>query len=274
VDVFSAESVIERIASAHREVVALGQVGVVAFDGDGTLWRGDVGEDFFTAVAELGRILPPAVAALRRVGRAAGVGGMDDDHDSGVVLARRLFQAYLDRALPEETICEIIAWVCAGWREDEVLALAQDVVEQGDLAKRGHAELGRVIAWARSNGVETFLVSASPRPVVEAGGAPLGFDRAHVIAATAPFERGVMVADVVRPIPYGPGKATLLAERLGGQVLLAAFGDNIFDIPMLQAARVAVVVEPKPRLRDHLASLKEAGEGFYEGRPPVRIAIA
>jgi phosphoserine phosphatase len=63
-----------------------------------------------------------------------------------------------------------------------------------------------------------------------------------------------MQADVVRPIPYGPGKIHQLEARIGKRPLLAAFGDNVFDVPMLEAARVAVAVDPKPRL---LARLKE-----------------
>jgi phosphoserine phosphatase len=75
-----------------------------------------------------------------------------------------------------------------------------------------------------------------------------------VLATTAPFVDGVMQPDVVRPIPYGPGKIHQLEARIGKRPLLAAFGDNVFDVPMLEAARVAVAVDPKPRL---LARLKE-----------------
>ena len=57
-----------------------------------------------------------------------------------------------------------------------------------------------------------------------------------------------MQPTVIRPIPYGPGKLTQLEQHLEGRTLLAAFGDNIFDVPMLEAARVAVAVAPKQRL--------------------------
>ena len=188
---------------------------------------------------------------------------MEPGHGDGVAIARAVFQAYLEHKMPEDLICEVIAWACAGWREDEVVTFARDVVVRGGVASRRHLELEPVFAWARDAGVEAFLVSASPRPVVEAAGALWGFDREHTLATTARFERGIMVTHVVRPIPYGPGKAVQLEARLGGRVLLAAFGDNVFDVPMLQAARVPVVVEPKPRL---LARLVEMG-----GFEPVQV---
>jgi phosphoserine phosphatase len=302
VELLDAADVVARLAAAMTglERVAgppggtAGVAGAIAFDGDGTLWSGDVGEDFFHAVVTRGRILPVAVEAMRRVAERAGImvgaaasedAGVDTNghsRDSGVALARSLFQAYLDHTLAEDVICEVIAWVCAGWSEGEVDAFARDVVASVDLAARRHAPLRAIIDWARASGVEPFLVSASPRPIVEAAGAAWGFRRDRILATTAPFEGGIMLPDVVRPIPYGPGKASLLEAALAAlprapgsppPVLLGAFGDNAFDVPMLEAARVAVVVEPKPRLLAHLASLPQPGAGFFGGAAPVRVRV-
>jgi phosphatidylglycerophosphatase C len=97
-------------------------------------------------------------------------------------------------------------------------------------------------------------VSASPLVVVVEAARALGFDEAHVLAAT-PVERdGLHCADVLRPIPYGEGKVTRLREKMGDRPLYAAFGDNVFDIPLLRAAEVGIAVRPKPRL------LARAGE--------------
>jgi phosphatidylglycerophosphatase C len=272
-ELLAAEAVVARIAEARLDLAVQTRGAALAFDGDGTLWSGDIGDDFFHRAVEVGRFLPPAVDAMRAVGHAAGLDDIGGGHDAGVAIARSLFQGYLDHKVAEDVICEVIAWICAGWREEEVSALARDVVVRGGLASRLHREVCSAVEWARGAGLEAFLVSASPRPVVEAASAALGFDRDHVIATTARFSEGVMLPEVVRPIPYGPGKASLLEERLAGRVLLAAFGDNIFDVPMLEAARVAVIVEPKPRLLAHLALLEERGEAFGGGRPPIRVRV-
>jgi phosphoserine phosphatase len=263
VEFLTAEAVVGRIETALATPDARARGAALAFDGDGTLWSGDVGDDFFLATLDANRYSPPVIDAMRALGRASGLDGVD--HDAGVVVARRLFEGYLSHVVAEDLMCEVIGWACAGWRRDEVEALARDVLARTALEGRRRAELRTVIDWARGAGVETFLVSASPRPIIEAAGAPLGFDGAHIVATTAPFEDGVMLRDVVRPIPYGPGKASLLAPHLAGRRLLAAFGDNVFDVPMLEAAELGVVVEPKPRLLAHM----EANASWK----PVRLRV-
>jgi phosphoserine phosphatase len=104
------------------------------------------------------------------------------------------------------------------------------------------------VEWARGAGIEVFVVSASPAPVVIEAVRALGFDAAHVVAAEPVLERGVFSASVHAPIPYGEGKVTNLTARIEGRPLYAAFGDNVFDIPLLRWASVGVAVRPKPRL--------------------------
>ncbi len=218
--------------------------GALAFDGDGTLWSGDVGEDFFHAMLARARFEPPAHDELRRAAAEHGIGQTGD----GLAIAQRLYGEYQAQRYPEERICELMAWGCAGWSRDEVGQLASAVVRDGGLAGRLHEEVLPILSWAREHGIEVFLVSASPRSVVEEAARMVGVDVAHVVAATPIYEGAVMRATVDRPIPYGPGKVTRLRERMGTRPLYAAFGDNVFDIPMLREAKVAVAVRPKARL--------------------------
>ena len=67
VQVQSAEDVWARIAA---EAARDGCMGVVATDGDGTLWSGDIGEDLFFAFVDHGRFEEPALEAIRREARA------------------------------------------------------------------------------------------------------------------------------------------------------------------------------------------------------------
>lgn len=246
------------LARIEVEVARAGREAVLAFDGDGTLWSGDIGEDFFDAVVERGDFRAECVDQLRA---DAGEFEVDADGD-GVALARRLYDAYRDGRYPEERTCEMMTWACAGWRRSEVEAFAREVVEARALAERLHGEVVRVVEWARAADVPFFLVSASPREVVEAGAALVGVPRDRVIAATAMYEpspkgaaHDVMRAAVVRPIPYGAGKVHGLEARLGGRVLVAAFGDNAFDVAMLATAKVPVAIRPKDRLRARAAEV-------------------
>jgi phosphoserine phosphatase len=128
-------------------------------------------------------------------------------------------------------------------------AFARDVVDRASLPARFHPELHSVLDRARSAGIEVFLVSASPVVVVREAGSRAGFDVSHVVAAVPLQQDGRVVPDVDRPIPYGPGKVRRLRERVGTRPLLAAFGDNAFDVALLTEARVRVAVRPKAALR-------------------------
>jgi phosphatidylglycerophosphatase C len=227
--------------------------GAIAFDGDGTLWSGDVGEDIFHAMIARNRFEPPAHEKLRKTAQEHGIA----EAGSACRLARTLYDEYLEQRFPEERICELMAWGCAGWTRDEVAAFARETVEAGGLPTRMHAEVLGVLAWARQAGIEVFIVSASPRGIVEEAARLVGVLPDHVVAATPLYEGAVMRAAVEQPIPYGAGKVTRLRERIGTRPVYAAFGDNVFDVPMLREARIAVAVRPKPRLM--------AREGEVEG---------
>jgi phosphoserine phosphatase len=240
----SADQVWSRIAE-HTQA-SPGLRGVVASDGDGTLWSGDVGEDLFHAFIERGRVCEPGLEALRREARDHGL----SDAGTGTDVARRINDAYEHGRFPEERVFEIMAWCFAGWTRTEVAAFARETVEQRGVAARLHPEVMRVLERARHAGLEVVLVSASPVAIVDAAGALAGFDDAHVVAARSRYEGDVMLAEVERPIPYGHGKVENLRARIGQRPLLAAFGDNAFDVELLASARVGVAVRPKPRLRE------------------------
>ena len=230
-----------------REVIAridgvANGVGVAAFDGDGTLWSGDVGDDYFFALVERDDVRPAARACLDRDARAYGL----STEGTGAAVAKRLFEAYQRGVYPERSICEMMGRMTAEWTRAEVSAFAERVIDGGGFASRVHAEAIEIAEALRARGHRTVLVSASPRPVVEAAGRRLGF--AELVATTPLVDGDVLLAAVQEPIPYDEGKVSNLRALVGDAPLVAAFGDNAFDVPMLRAANVAVAVRPKDRL--------------------------
>lgn len=226
--------------------------GVVAFDGDGTLWSGDIGEDLFEAVLDDGAISEDAHAALIREAEAAGLG----TGGGASAVARRIHAAYHEGTFPEERVCEIMTWIFAGWKAAEMEAFAERVIVRVGLEERLHPEAIAIVTWAREHLVPTYLVSASPRAVVEAAARRVGIARENVASATE--ERSTedfVLPSVVRPIPYGDGKVTHLRVKLGARPLYAAFGDNAFDVAMLRESRTPVAIRPKPRLVERAGEL-------------------
>jgi HAD superfamily phosphoserine phosphatase-like hydrolase len=219
--------------------------GAIAFDGDGTLWSGDIGEDFFEALLDDGAISEVAHAALAREAAAESL----SVEGGAVAIARRIHAGYLAGTFPEERVCEIMTWAFAGWSGPDVDAFADRVLDKVGLEARLHPEAMRIVEWARSRGLTTYLVSASPRAVVHQAARRVGIEAANVASATEERDpAGVLLPSAVRPIPYGPGKVMHLRAKLGARPLYAAFGDNAFDVAMLREARTPVAIRPKPRL--------------------------
>ncbi len=238
----SVTDVISRIDAAAQRATN----GAIAFDGDGTLWSGDVGEDWFAAVLASGRVTEGARVALAREAVEHGL----DATGGASHIAHAIHAAYLGGAFPEERVCEVMTWVTAGWTSEEQAAFAADVVREVGLAARLHEEAIAIVRWAGERGLPVHLVSASPRAVVLEAAKVVGIDPSRVVAAQEVVSGDRIEAAVLRPIPYGPGKVTRLREQLGERPLHAAFGDNVFDAALLREATVRVAIRPKARLVD------------------------
>lgn len=227
---------------------------VLAFDGDGTLWSGDIGEDLFHAAMRESFLLEAARPAL--IAEAAcyqiTLGAAESDANA---IARELFAAYLRGQYPERETCAMMTWCYAGRQQRELHDLATSVLAREGLPGRLTHELEPVLAWARSTGVRCVLISASPRGVVEPAGALRGFAPGDVAAATPRVTRGVIQPELDGFVPYAEDKLTAGKALFGDARWLAAFGDNVFDIDMLRTAELGIAVRPKPKLAPQLAEL-------------------
>ncbi|MFO0679260.1 MAG: haloacid dehalogenase-like hydrolase [Polyangiaceae bacterium] len=242
--------VMARITDALRQAPD----GLVATDGDGTLWTGDVGDDVFHAMLARGTMTQVARDAVRAVGRNHGVPD-DESASRDKVAIERVYDAYKRGAFDERTMYELQAIVFAGWQRADVDAFVMDVLAKEKLADRIHPELARLVAWLAGQDVKVVLVSASPRYVVERAATFAGIDPREVVAVTPFWDDDVMIPDVLRPIPYDDGKVSGLRAHAGAGTLVAAFGDNAFDFAMLSESRVPVAIRPKPRLAARAADL-------------------
>jgi phosphatidylglycerophosphatase C len=243
-EIVSRAVLVHRIRDAAKKLPG----GALAFDGDGTLWSGDVGDDLWAAACTRGDFRPRATEAMRNEARAAGL-----DADGDVVAA--LNTAYETHRLPEERMYEIVTWAFAGWTRAELAAFCREVLSARGLAARLHPEVVACLRWARDEGLRVLVVSASPRAVVEEAVHSLGVGTLEVLAATPRWDPDVMRPEVERPIPYGPGKVHAIRGAIGTSALYAAFGDNAFDVAMLSEACVPVAVRPKDRLRARAAEV-------------------
>jgi phosphatidylglycerophosphatase C len=226
---------------------------VMAFDGDGTLWSGDVGEDLFHGATRSGFLLEDARPALLAEAARYGI-DVSSARDANAIAAR-LMAAYLAGQYPERETCAMMCWCFAGRRPEEVDALSRSVLEEVDIVGRLTPELVPVLEWAQRRAIRCVLISASPRAIVEPAGRLWGFEQADVGAATPAVRSGLVAAELAAPVPYAEAKLSAAQGLFGNARWLATFGDNVFDIEMLQAAELGVAVRPKPKLKTELAAL-------------------
>ena len=240
----------------------LGPPGLLAFDADGTLWTGDAGEDVFVHAIQEGFLKDAHIEeALRDVAQDAKL----SPEGSVAELCTRIFDAYNTGSFDERLVCEVMTWCYAGHSVQDMRGFAEEALHgeapgRVPLADRFNASLVAILEWARERGCRCVIVSASPKFVLDAGAARLGFAPDDIVGARPALEGDRIQARMDGEVPYGPDKATQGAPLTNGGPWLASFGDSQFDIDLLRCAKLGVGVNPKPALRESLAELESSCE--------------
>ncbi|MBL8916710.1 MAG: haloacid dehalogenase-like hydrolase [Archangium sp.] len=210
------------------EVCAVGQGRIVVFDADGTLWRGDVGEDFLRFAAQ-----------------------------------RKLFPNDVEYATYEHHLEQSPPYAY-GWCVEILKGMPEAQLQEHCDRFFNERFAGRVFAFVRpmlerlrKAGITPWICSASPRWAVLPGARALGIDPAHVIGVTCSTSDGVLTGVVDQPVPVGPGKVTWL-ERRGVKPLLGV-GNGDFDVDMLAASERALVIAPPDSDNGLVKNARERG---------------
>lgn len=189
----------------------------VAFDADGTLWRGDVGEDLMRFLASEGH-LP----------RHRGRSGVYAEYERRVAVDPADAYAYAVE-------------VMADMEHDGLLAMCREF-----FARRYE---GRLLPWVRpmlrrlhEAGHQVWIVSASPAWPVVAAAEALGVSVDRVVGVDCERDGGRLTGRVMKPVPCGEGKVHWLRER--GVRPALAVGNGDLDLPMLAYAERGIVVAP------------------------------
>lgn len=193
-----------------------------AFDADGTLWSGDVGELVLQAMIGLGKV--PASYWAR-------------------------YEALLPVDAP--AACALCVEAFRGSRLDEVRAWSRELV-----ASQQHGPLfAPVVGLARAlaeRGCEVWVVSGSNAWTVREGVEAVGLDPARVLALTGPHPEGVFTGEVSRPVTCAAGKVEALRRATDRPLLLAA-GNALYDVALLEHAELPLTIAPRgqpTRLRE------------------------
>lgn len=235
---------------------------VAAFDADGTLWSGDLGEEAFEAAPAAGMIdleglrEPLEGWAARYHLEVSGsvdevVARLQQALYSGALVERGAHHLGQDRNATLTDVYGLHAWCYAGRTVDEVRAFGERVYA-ASIASGVFAHTRPLLDGFRARGVRVMVVSASPRPLIEAACAHFDIALDDVVAMRpAEDDRGRILPRLADAV-YGPGKVRYLERAMGEAHLLAALGDSVEggDKELLERAVLAIGVATRGAHRE------------------------
>ena len=208
---------------------------VAAFDCDGTLWSGDLGERFFDW--EL---------------RQADIVSADLDRPM-----RERYAAYKRGEVDETAMCGEMVTMHRGISEESLLIAAARFFDQF-FVEQIFPEMRELVRRLRDTGCEVWAVSSSNEWVIRTGMKYFGIPESHILAAKVHLDRGVATDRLLR-VPSGSGKPEALREVVKREIDVA-FGNSRWDAEMLAMAKHAIAVNPNPDLE---TTAKERGWKIY-----------
>lgn len=230
--------------------------GAILFDADGTLWAHDVGHITFDYACRNELLREDARDALLAEAQSAGV--VTDRGWSLGQIGLALSEAFALGNYDEKTAAEMMVWAYAGWTEEEFRDLIRGALAEARHDQGVHRNVSELAAWARALGAATFIVSASPRWVVEEAAASLGFPRENIAGGVPRMDAGRMAVGMAQPLPYGPTKVIAGRTMTGSKRWLLALGDSGFDVALLAASQIGVGIGEKSALLAGIADLPNA----------------
>ncbi len=245
VDVGELQERLERLVARHPR-------GALVFDADGTLWSHDVGCMVFEAAYQQGVLREAARLPLRNEARRLGL-DVPDSADANVIAAR-LQHAYVSGEYALKATAEMQVWAYAGLSESELRGLCRQALSTERHDPGIHAEVVEIARWARARDAQVFVVSASPRIIVEEALRRLDIGAECIAAGDPNWENGRIAPGMGAPLPYGVEKARAGRRLLADSTWLATFGDSGFDVAMMHEAHLAVGLGASPELLAGLAS--------------------
>ncbi|MBW2732704.1 MAG: haloacid dehalogenase-like hydrolase [Deltaproteobacteria bacterium] len=192
-----------------------------AFDGDGTLWAGDVGEGFFQFL-------------------------LDRGYYDGTPTIRKSWKRYqegsFDKNFTGEDFYEMMVTGLAGHKINKIRTLADEYFQLH--AQRIFRPMVALVQALKLAKVDVYVVSGSPLWVVEAGARYFNIPREKVLGlepvvdAKGVIQRRVKRVKVgtesIKANPWNDNKPKLLRPKLKGKKLVLAAGNGPGDWGLLE----------------------------------------
>lgn len=196
---------------------------VAAFDCDGTLWSGDVGERFFDW--EL---------------REPHVFTDDENRETLSKRWRERYVAYKRGEVDESTMCGEMVTLHDGISDQHMMEAATRFFDE-KFVQLIFPEMRELVSRLKQNGCDVWTVSSSNEWIIRAAMRHFGIPQNRILAAKVELEKDIATSRLIR-VPSGQGKPEALREAV--HKVDAAFGNSRWDAEMLAMAKHAFAVNP------------------------------
>lgn len=232
---------------AHHELLlAHGVAPALVADCDGTLWRGDIGEQLYLRAVKERWFLPVAAQGVAAMLTRYGLAATGDPNRDAEALGRSFDEGDLvkrgrDRGIDRHTVTRdfyaVGAWGFAGHPVARIKGWATELFEAGRFHAQVFAGARHVLTAAAQRGVLSYACSASNQWIVEVGVQYLGIPSWRVRGIQVHLEEGLLGLNVREPLTYGPGKVLAARDMTGGRPLIG-MGDSVdgTDRELLEAS--------------------------------------
>mgnify|MGYP001194717792 CR=1 FL=1 len=256
-------------ASLPEQVMNHGLAPIAAPDCDGTLWYGDSGDLFFERALSERWLLPACAAPLNSLCDRYGITVHSNVNDTArSMMESRVDGEFLNKALSlgvekNEAYRQFYgtqALCMAGMDIGFIKARTFEIMDEpGGLKHQIFPEIQTLLKALGQAGLVVVPISASLNLLVEVGVTFLGIPGRRALGVTTPHSEGLLLPKLIEPMPYGPGKITLISQ-LGGQPPAVALGDSWqrTDKELLEGAGLGLVIthgEPPENLTPSLICL-------------------
>jgi HAD superfamily phosphoserine phosphatase-like hydrolase len=213
---------------------------IAAFDCDGTLWSGDLGERFFDWELRESYVFPdgPSREILSRTWRDR-------------------YAAYKRGEVDETTMCGEMVTMHEGISECEMMRATTRFFDEFFIVQI-FPEMRELVRRLQENGCDVWAVSSSNEWVIRAAMRHFGIPRSHILAAKVEVEKDVATNRLTR-VPSGTGKPQALRDVVNKPIDVA-FGNSRWDTEMLAMAKHAFAVNPNSDLE---VTARERGWRIY-----------
>lgn len=203
------KTTLAKIQKSIKAALKNGAHPIAAFDADGTLWKTDMGENFFQYKIDRKLVDLPADAWGH-------------------------YEAMKEISHPEAYLW--LAQILKGQTIEQTRQWAKDALSVFKPEIPVFSWMRELIQFLHAEGVEVYIVTASIKWAVEPAANAVGVDFDHVLGIETEVVKGLVTKKQKGLITYREGKPAALLERTGGRAPALAAGNTMGDFALLEAA--------------------------------------